>query len=107
MSTVSKNIFPLLIYNYISHIYVYIYLPMNTKQKIYQQTVREHVIDFFSFLQNKKNKFYLSILFESGDDTRVFIGFSFNPMLSGDSSSGEMHDGLNGLLGLPVNGLGL
>lgn len=31
---------------------------------------------------------------------RVFIGFNFNPMLSGESSSGAMQDGLKGLLGL-------
>ena len=40
-------------------------------------------------------------------DTRVFIGFIFNPMLSGERSSGAMQDGLSGLLGLPVNWLGL
>lgn len=28
------------------------------------------------------------------------MGFSFTPMLSGESSSGEMHDGLRGLRGL-------
>lgn len=37
------------------------------------------------------------------NETRVFIGFSFMPMLSGDRSSGEMHDGLSGLRGLPLN----
>lgn len=38
---------------------------------------------------------------------RVLIGFSFKPMLSGERSSGEMHDGLRGLLGLPLNWDGL
>lgn len=37
---------------------------------------------------------------------RVLIGFSFNPMLSGERSSGAMQVGLRGLLGLPVNWLG-
>lgn len=41
------------------------------------------------------------------EETRVFIGFSFNPMLSGDRSSGEMQDGLRGLLGLSLNWYGL
>lgn len=54
-----------------------------------------------------KNGFYHGTVVELEDGSRVFIGFSFNPMLSGDRSSGEMHDGLNGLLGLPVTGLGL
>lgn len=35
------------------------------------------------------------------------MGFSFTPMLSGESSSGEMHDGLSGLLGLQLSSLGL
>jgi hypothetical protein len=34
---------------------------------------------------------------------RVFIGFNFKPMLSGDRSSGEMQIGLRGLLGLTLN----
>lgn len=38
---------------------------------------------------------------------RVFIGFNFKPMLSGESSSGEMQDGLSGLLGLSLKGHGL
>lgn len=37
---------------------------------------------------------------------RVLIGFSFNPMLSGERSSGDMQVGLRGLLGLPVSWLG-
>lgn len=40
-------------------------------------------------------------------ETLVFIGLSFTPMLSGDKSSGEMHNGLRGLLGLPMNWHGL
>jgi hypothetical protein len=32
--------------------------------------------------------------------TRVFIGFSFTPILSGDSSSGDIQHGLSGLRGL-------
>lgn len=39
--------------------------------------------------------------------TRVLIGFSFNPMLSGDRSSGAIQVGLSGLLGLPLYWLGL
>lgn len=34
--------------------------------------------------------------------TRVFIGFSFKPRLSGERSSGEIHDGLSGLRGLSL-----
>jgi hypothetical protein len=33
----------------------------------------------------------------------VFIGFNFKPILSGEKSSGEMQDGLKGLLGLTLN----
>jgi len=40
-------------------------------------------------------------------ETRVFMGFSFSPMLSGERSSGEMHDGLSGLLGLSLKWVGL
>lgn len=46
---------------------------------------------------------YLSRPFSVWSETRVFIGFSFNPMLSGDRSSGEMQDGLSGLLGLSLS----
>lgn len=35
-------------------------------------------------------------------EIRVFIGFNFKPMLSGERSSGEMQHGLNGLLGLTL-----
>lgn len=35
-------------------------------------------------------------------DIRVFIGFNFKPILSGEKSSGEMQDGLKGLLGLTL-----
>lgn len=44
---------------------------------------------------------------ESSRATRVFIGLSFKPMLSGERSSGEMQDGLRGLLGLSLNWHGL
>lgn len=40
-------------------------------------------------------------------ETRVLIGFSFKPMLSGERSSGEMQDGLSGLLGLSLKWHGL
>ncbi|MFS7982633.1 hypothetical protein Hanom_Chr10g00965131 [Helianthus anomalus] len=54
ISTVSKNIFPLLLYNYIYHIYVYIYLPMNTKQKNLPANCTRTRDRFLFFLQNKK-----------------------------------------------------
>jgi len=38
----------------------------------------------------------------TSNEMRVLIGFNFKPMLSGESSSGEMQDGLNGLLGLAL-----
>lgn len=38
---------------------------------------------------------------------RVFIGFNFKPMLSGERSSGAMQDGLKGLLGLTLDWEGL
>lgn len=37
------------------------------------------------------------------DDTLVLMGFSFRPRLSDDRSSGAMHGGLRGLLGLDVS----
>ena len=43
---------------------------------------------------------------ESGG-TLVLIGLSFKPILSGERSSAEMHDGLSGLLGLPFGWYGL
>lgn len=45
--------------------------------------------------------------YQTSREARVFIGFSFNPMLSGERSSGEMQDGLRGLLGLSLNWHGL
>lgn len=42
-----------------------------------------------------------------GSRTRVFIGFNFKPMLSGERSSGAMQDGLKGLLGLTLDWEGL
>lgn len=39
--------------------------------------------------------------------TRVLIGFSFTPMLSGDRSSGDIQNGLRGLRGLQSSWLGL
>lgn len=41
------------------------------------------------------------------DQMRVLIGFSFNPMLSGERSSGAIHVGQSGLLGLPLKWFGL
>lgn len=38
---------------------------------------------------------------------RVLIGFSFNPMLSGERSSGDMQNGFRGLRGLQFIWLGL
>lgn len=40
-------------------------------------------------------------------ETLVLMGFNFTPMLSGESSSGEMHDGLSGLRGLQLSRHGL
>lgn len=40
-------------------------------------------------------------------EIRVLMGFSFNPILSGERSSGEMQDGLSGLLGLSLKLHGL
>lgn len=42
------------------------------------------------------------IFFQISAEIRVFIGFNFKPMLSGERSSGEMQHGLNGLLGLTL-----
>lgn len=39
--------------------------------------------------------------------TRVLIGFSFTPMLSGERSSGDIQNGLRGLRGLQSSWLGL
>lgn len=47
-----------------------------------------------------------SLISAAWREARVFIGFSFKPMLSGERSSGEMQDGLSGLLGLSLSWLG-
>jgi len=39
-------------------------------------------------------------LYSSGTVTRVLMGFSFNPRLSGDRSSGATQGGLSGLVGV-------
>jgi len=56
---------------------------------------------------NTLRKLDLSISFQSSIGIRVFIGFNFKPMLSGDRSSGEIQIGLKVLLGLRFNFGGL
>lgn len=67
-----------------------------TKKRITKNKT-EHVSNLQTPNRSKKGSIYLF------DERRVLIGFSFNPMLSGERSSGAIQVGLSGLLGLPLN----
>lgn len=64
-------------------------------------------LSLFNKRKKERRNLKLQKVHQTSSVTRVFIGFSFNPMLSGERRSGEMQEGLRGLLGLSLNWHGL
>lgn len=95
---------------------IYKYLPcllsthpstVTTKPKTNNKNLKEgFFFSSLSFQYNTQIKYYRCSP-RSLDSIRVLIGFNLSPMLSGERSSGAIQDGLRGLLGLPLNWLGL
>jgi hypothetical protein len=72
-------------------------------QQFTKNTNSYNIIDYKKE-KRKKAIFPASfIFFQICREIRVFIGFNFKPILSGEKSSGAMPEGLKGLLGLTLD----